>query len=151
MVTADTLEQLQYDLVLRQRSEPSTMDAINTRAAVFVSSSIDEEGRTVRSCLTTEDAVEVFDWRSGKIVLETLLVSGCQYESQTVMLRDHEQRNILAIIGSVTDVAAEADELVGICTLEKTWTPTAKRSGDECPKATSSAEASDTTTRAKTS
>lgn len=113
MLTHEELEVLQYDFIRRQRSEPATAEAINTRAAMFVPSSIDEDERSVRSCLTTEDAVPVYDWMTGKVVLETLLVSGCEYEDQTVLLRDHDQYTILAIIGSVTEVAAEADELIG--------------------------------------
>ncbi|EMI17780.1 Clp protease [Rhodopirellula maiorica SM1] len=91
-------------------------DEVITRAAVIVPKSLDEENRSVNCVLTTEDPVRVYDWRSGKIVLETLVVAGCEFEDQTPLLRDHRQYDVEAILGSVTEHAAKSDELVGLVT-----------------------------------
>lgn len=86
---------------------------INTRAAVAVPDTLDEDLRTVRWCLTTEDPARVYDWRTGDVILETLIVAGCESDPQTPLIRDHSQYSVNSILGSVVDVAAAGDELLG--------------------------------------
>lgn len=88
-------------------------DHVFRRAATLTPNSLDSGARRVRSVLTTEDPAGVYDFRRGQVVLEVLLVSGAQYESQTPLIRDHRQYDSLAVCGSVTDTTAERDELLG--------------------------------------
>lgn len=88
-------------------------DNVFRRAASLAPGSLNSESRRVRSVLTTEDPAGVYDFRRGQVVLEVLLVSGAQYESQTPLIRDHRQYDSLAVCGSVTEMSGERDELLG--------------------------------------
>lgn len=55
----------------------------------------------------------VYDWERGGVILETVLVSGCEFEAHLPLLRDHRQYSVDAILGSVIDIAVSGDELTG--------------------------------------
>lgn len=98
-----------------------------TRAAAIVPASLSEANRNVRCTLTTEDAVAVFDWQSGRVVLETLIVSGATFDDQTPLLRDHNHYNVDAILGSITEVKAVNDTLDGLLTFGEDLDPDAEK------------------------
>lgn len=100
-------------------SERSTEREINTRAANLSPKSLDKENRTVGVIATTEDPALVWDWQSGRVILEVLLMSGAITESQTPLLRDHNQYSVTSICGSYTDSKAVADRLEGTITVGK--------------------------------
>ncbi len=113
-----------HDLITGHRNAPPA--DIITRAAALVPSTLSDKSRSVRCTLTTEDPVPVYDYQTGRIVLETLIVSGCQYDDQTPLLRDHNQYSVTAILGSITEVTDEKDELVGLLTFGEDLDETAE-------------------------
>lgn len=83
------------------------------RNSDLTASTLDVDKRQVQSILTTEDPALVYDYRTGRVVLEVLLMSGCEYESQTPLIRDHNQYSVTSIVGSVSDHTVEKDAIVG--------------------------------------
>lgn len=92
------------------RSDPQP---IYSREAALVPNTLDASKRRVRWTLTTEDPALVYDWNSGRVVLEVLLMSGAEFEDQTPLLRDHSQYSVTSILGSVTEHEVVKDELLG--------------------------------------
>lgn len=74
---------------------------------------MDAAQRRVQSILTTEDPALVYDSRSGKVVLEILIMAGCEFESQTPLIRDHNQYSVTSIVGSVSEHTVEKDAILG--------------------------------------
>jgi hypothetical protein len=99
-----------WDLVRSMRNDPAP---VFSREASLVANSLDSDKRRIRWVLTTEDPAMVYDYNTGRVVLEVLLMSGANYESQTPLLRDHSQYSVTSILGSVTEHAVERDELLG--------------------------------------
>lgn len=95
-----------------RRNAPATTDGYR-RNTDLSASTLDADKRQVQSVLTTEDPALVYDYRSGRVVLEILLMSDVQYESQTPLIRDHNQYSVTSIVGSVSDHAIEKDSIVG--------------------------------------
>jgi hypothetical protein len=83
------------------------------RNSDLTASTLDVDKRQVQSILTTEDPALVYDYRTGRVVLEVLLMAGCEYESQTPLIRDHNQYSVTSIVGSVSDHTVEKDAIVG--------------------------------------
>lgn len=86
----------------------------NLRA--FEPSTLNRTERTVQAVLSTEDPVPIYDWRSGEYVDEVLVAAGCQADSSTPLLRDHNQWSVLASLGSVSNVRSSGDEVHGLLT-----------------------------------
>jgi hypothetical protein len=101
---------LRSEFINALRSKPQP---VYSREANLVAGTLDSEKRRIRWTLTTEDPALVYDWNSGRVVLEVLLMSGAEYEPQTPLLRDHNQYSVTAILGSVTEHSVEKDELLG--------------------------------------
>src|SRR5690606_30458027 len=57
--------------------------------------------------------VYVFTRRTGRVILEVLLMDGVDVEAQTPLIADHRQYTINSIVGSVVDTETEDDALVG--------------------------------------
>lgn len=85
-------------------------------ARAFEPSTLNRDARTVQAVLATEDPVAIWDWRTGEVVDEVLVASGCRAESSTPLLRDHNQYSVLAQLGSVTAVTHSGDEVRGLLT-----------------------------------
>ena len=62
--------------------------------------------------MDAENPALVFDWNSGRVVLEVLLTSGAEFEDQTPLLRDHTQYCVTTILGSFTECQVAKDELL---------------------------------------
>lgn len=101
--------QLREELISALRNQPQP---VYSREANLVANTLDEKNRRVRWTLTTEDPALVYDWNSGRVVLEVLLMSGAEFEAQTPLLRDHNQYSVTAILGSVTECQVVKDELL---------------------------------------
>jgi hypothetical protein len=101
---------LRAELVTVLRNQPQP---VYSREANLVANTLDADKRRIQWTLTTEDPAMVYDWNSGRVVLEVLLMSGAEYESQTPLLRDHSQYSVTSILGSVTEHSVVKDELLG--------------------------------------
>ena len=66
--------------------------------------------RVVFGVIATENMVDVFDRRSGRIVPEVLLVGGVEVPNQVPLLADHK-RSVSSVIGSVTNFTRAGSEL----------------------------------------
>ncbi len=72
--------------------------------------SIDAPERAIIATIATEAPVETFDWQSGRIIRETLLMSGVEIAAHIPLLTDHA-RQISNMIGDVQEVRVEGDQL----------------------------------------
>jgi hypothetical protein len=72
------------------------------------------ENRQVTATISTEAPARVYDWRSGEVIDEVLLMSGVQMpESRQVpMLDDHSRWGSNSVIGSARNIRSENGELV---------------------------------------
>lgn len=102
------------ELIVHHQRSDQQLPEINCRAAGVAPKTLDTDARTVRCTLTTEDPVIVYDYRSGRLVLETLLVDGAEYDDQTPLLRDHRQYSVDSILGSVFEPTVARDKLDGL-------------------------------------
>ena len=102
--------QLRDECIQALRNQPQP---VYLREANLVANTLDKDKRRVQWTLTTEDPPLVFDWNTGRVVLEVLLMSGAEFEDQTPLLRDHNQYSVTAILGSVTEHQVAKDELLG--------------------------------------
>lgn len=93
-----------------RRNDPVDVFRRNTN---LKPNSLDAGKRRVQSILTTEDPALIFDPRSGRVVLEVLLMGGVEYESQTPLILDHNKYSVTSIVGSVSEHAVERDAIVG--------------------------------------
>jgi hypothetical protein len=68
---------------------------------------VNEEARTIEAVLTTESRVAVYDWRSGEIIEEILLVDGADVPRQLPLLNVHSRYSIDDVLGSVKGIKTE--------------------------------------------
>ncbi len=108
------------------RNAPDTDRRCWTREASLTPATLDADARRIQSVLTTADPALVYDWSTGRVILEVLLMSGAEHESQTPLLRDHIQYSVTSILGSVTEHSTKADELLGWLTFGKDLDETAE-------------------------
>lgn len=99
-----------------QRSVATPATDLITRAAGLAPATLNAQARSVTTTIATEAPVPIYDWALDRIVMEVLTVAGASYDDQTPLLRDHSQWSVTAVLGSVTDVRVEGDELVGVTT-----------------------------------
>lgn len=107
-------------------SKDSLERCFKRNARAFEPTTLNRDNRTVQSVLATEDPVPIYDWRSGEVVDEVLLASGCRAESSTPLLRDHNQWTVLAMLGEVTGVKSSGDEVHGLLTFGRDLDPEAE-------------------------
>ena len=80
---------------------------------------LSENKRQVECIAATEDPALVFDWMTGKVVLEVLLVSGCEFEDSTPLIRDHNQSEVNGIAGAFLNPKVVQDRLEGLIEIGK--------------------------------
>jgi hypothetical protein len=73
--------------------------------------SVDAQRRALTATVATEAPVEIYDWQSGRIVREVLLMSGVEVSPHVPLLCDHD-RSIASMVGNVEDIRVEGDTLV---------------------------------------
>ncbi len=86
---------------------------MNTRQLSIRADSTNRAQRSVTATLATADPVAVFDYRTGRVVLESLHIPGVEVKDKVPMLTDHA-RSVPSTIGSASDFDASADRLRGI-------------------------------------
>ncbi len=76
---------------------------------------VDEENRSVEVVGTTEQPVEMYDWRSRQTVDEILLISGAELPKsrQVPLLDTHYRWDTASVLGSYRDINADGDQLLG--------------------------------------
>lgn len=74
---------------------------------------VNEEARTVEAVLSTENAVEMFDWRSGDFVHEVLLSGGVELPRQLPLLDTHSRYRLGDVLGSIRNIRQENGETIG--------------------------------------
>jgi HK97 family phage prohead protease len=75
--------------------------------------SVDLEKRTVDAVLATQQPAKVYDWSTGKIVDEVLLVKGAKFKKQVPLLAVHSRWSLDDVLGSVREVQADGENLLG--------------------------------------
>lgn len=100
------------------RNQPG-LSQVNSRAADLSPASLDSGKRQVGVVATTEDPALVYDWSTGRVILEVLLMSGAEVEEQTPLLRDHSQWSVTSICGSFVEHKIVGDRLEGLITVGK--------------------------------
>ena len=107
------------------KSKQKARKGIITRLAVISREIINDNDRTARTVLATENPARVYDWERG-IVNEILLVKGANFPDQIPLLDSHNRWTTDDIRGSMRDIRIENGELVTEThfseTAEKDWT-----------------------------
>ena len=107
-----TLADIPPRIQTRAASDPDqlqTREVMLTRAAP---STLNEEERSIRAVLATEDPVLIYDWERGAIN-EVLLMSGLKVPEQIPLLDAHSRFRTSSVLGSVREIGVEADKLMG--------------------------------------
>jgi HK97 family phage prohead protease len=76
-------------------------------------------GRSREAAIATDQPVEVYDWSTGRVVLESLLIDGAEWAEPVPMLIDHDRR-IPSQIGSVVNLRREPGKLAATLRFGKT-------------------------------
>lgn len=74
---------------------------------------VDESARTVEAVLSTEQPVEMYDWRNGGMVDEVLLSSGVELPRQLPLLDTHSRWSLSSVLGSIRSLRQENGETIG--------------------------------------
>ncbi len=82
------------------------------RAVSVRAKSIDAVARTAEFTLATETPVQAYDYRTGEIIDEILLVRGAVLPDQVPLLADHNRFSIEAVRGSLRDLRIDGDVIV---------------------------------------
>ncbi len=76
--------------------------------------SINEQDRSFEAVVATEQAVQVFDWRSFEVIDEILLAKGGQFPQSVVLLDDHERSGgVNSVIGSAMNFRRSGSDWLG--------------------------------------
>ena len=77
--------------------------------------SLDEEGRSVDVVGATEAPTPIYDWDSGQVMNEVLLMAGCRLpdSGRCVLLDTHSRYGTSSVVGSYRDLRVEGGTLVG--------------------------------------
>ena len=84
-----------------------------TRPFQIRAESVDGQQRAITATIATEAPVEIYDWASGRIVRESLLMSGVEIAPHVPLLCDHI-REIGSMVGNVENVRVESDKLAAM-------------------------------------
>jgi hypothetical protein len=88
----------------------NTNPAIQTRSLAFRAEQVNLAGRVLNAVIATEHPTRVFDHQGGRVILESLLMSGAVVPDRAAMLIDHV-RAVGSMVGSVTDIVPTADRI----------------------------------------
>jgi len=80
---------------------------LRTRPLLVRAQTIDAENRSVEGVIATEEPVAVWDWESRGVIDEVLLLGGVELPEQIPLLRDHDQYNLDAVLGSARSLRRE--------------------------------------------
>lgn len=92
----------------QQQSEREISGQLDIRAAT-----VNEDARTVDAVLSTERAVEMWDWRSGGMIDEVLLADGVELPRQLPLLDTHSRYRLSDVLGSIRNIRQEGSDTVG--------------------------------------
>lgn len=95
-----------------RRGRRNTPGECYTRASSQLKT-INEAKRQVDVIATTEDPALVYDWMTGRVILEVLVMSGAWFEESTPLLRDHNQSEVNGIAGAFLSPKVAGDRLEG--------------------------------------
>ena len=112
----------------RRKAAKQSANTLDYRAFAVRSESLNVEGRTIDTVITTEAPVPMMDWERWEVIPEVLLTSGMQApESRQVpMLDSHQRGSTDTQIGSARAIRSEGDQVIGTLhfssTAEEQWT-----------------------------
>ena len=86
---------------------------ITTRGFQLRAQTINEEERSVEAVISTDQPVEVWDWRRGETIDEVLLATGAQLPTQMPMLANHDRWSLDSVLGSVRNLRIDGGAIVG--------------------------------------
>ena len=76
------------------------------------SETLNEEERSIEAVITTDEKVEVFDWRRG-VIDEVLVAGGAEYPTQVPLLDSHNRFSIDDQVGSIRNLRVESGQIIG--------------------------------------
>ena len=88
---------------------------LSTRSMQVRADTLDEQNRSVGIVLSTEAAVEVYDWRRGEVIEEILLADGVELPRQVPLLNTHSRWDLDDVLGSVREI--EREQVDGLAAL----------------------------------
>jgi hypothetical protein len=96
---------------LFHRNKPA--EVFNTRCCSMRAETVKDEERSVQAVFSTENPVSVYDYRTGRVINESLLASGCVHSGKVPMLDNHYRYSLDAVLGSGREISTEGNSVVG--------------------------------------
>ncbi len=84
---------------------------LTTRSMQVRAETADEDKRSIEAVISTDAAVEVWDWRRGELIDEVLLPSGATIPRQLPMLANHSRWSLNDVLGSARDIRAGSEDI----------------------------------------
>ncbi|MDD4891456.1 MAG: HK97 family phage prohead protease [Phycisphaerae bacterium] len=97
---------------LQTRAPAEQTRDLSSLTIALRSETINDDERSIEATISTDQAVEVFDWRSGEVVSEVLLGSGADLPRRMPLLGIHNRWTLDGVLGSARDLRREGENLV---------------------------------------
>lgn len=109
------------DTTLSHRDAPE--ERIDTRVLSVRLATVNEDERSIEAVLSTDQPVEMYDWRLGGLIDEILLTDAVELPRQIPLLEVHNRWSLDSVLGSVrsihTEQTPDGEQLVGRLTFAK--------------------------------
>lgn len=73
----------------------------------------DDSTRSFELVLATENPVEVFDKKTGRVIQEVLRLDGLELPQKVALVDSHDRQSVRSVLGSIRDLRIEGNELIG--------------------------------------
>lgn len=91
----------------------SVLEGMTVRTMTVRAASYNEETRTVEAVMATERVVQVYDWRRGEVIDETLSMRGVDVPDMIPLLDSHMRWELESHLGSIRGIRIEGDQMIG--------------------------------------
>ncbi len=95
-----------------QTRDPDVREELTTRSMQVRVQTANEEERSIEAVISTDNPVEVWDWRHGEMIDEILLTGGTDLPRQLPLLASHDRWNLDAVLGSARNLRDGGGEIV---------------------------------------
>ena len=92
---------------------PNEISYRSTGISVRAPKTINDAARSLEFVITTERAVDMYDWETGQVVPEVLLAKGCVMPKQVPLLDTHSRYSTADVLGSVRNRKVEESAVSG--------------------------------------
>ncbi len=99
-----------FDLTTRSNTPQSVFD-LTTRSMSVRAASANEDQRSIEATISTDAAVQVYDWRRGELIDEVLRTDGAEMGDQLPLLDTHDRYSLDGVLGSARELRVDAHSI----------------------------------------